>query len=294
MITGISKANPSVLSSVAGIVFESKACLNDAFPECKNIGEIAEALRKSPRPWSVLLTDHPLALFTMHISDTEATLDKFHPLGVGSVQEVIPPLLKDLEQMKIRTLTLNAPEEFADPLTSMGFQSRGSAVRFSGPITQTTFMPILPLTNPDQKGLLPLAELMRESYAKSKEATRFADSSLCEKHLREIMTGSRGAFLAEASFISSTPGTGNVVSAALVTSAAPEEAALAELFTHPLYRARGLATTELQSGMNRLAKSGVSRLSAWVAEDHEVMRRLLSKLGLKQDRTRVQVTRTIQ
>lgn len=294
MITNLSKAQPSVLTNISGLVFENKACLNETFPGSTSAAEISEAFKRSRHAWSVLLADRPVALFTMQTSDTTATLDRFQPLGSASLQETVPLLLHDLLQMKIRTLTLNAREEFAEPLANLGFQIIGASARFSGPVVETTFMPTLPITNPGQKDLVSLAALMRKSYAKSKQATRFADSSLCERHLQAIMTGSSGVFLPEASFISSTPGTGNVVSAAMIVSVSPEEAIVAELFTHPLYRARGLATIELQSGMNRLAKRGVRRLSAWVGEDHEVARRLLAKLGLKQDARRVQLTKAIQ
>ncbi len=85
------------------------------------------------------------------------------------------------------------------------------------------------------------------------------------------------------------------MSACLVTRVSPAEANVSQLFTHPLYRARGLATTEIASAMNSLVKEGkgVTRLTVWSPEANEVMKRLLDKMGFAQDRRLVEMTSRI-
>ena len=70
----------------------------------------------------------------------------------------------------------------------------------------------------------------------------------------------------------------------MVTSGESGSATVAYLFTHPLYRARGLATTEIVMGMNSLMKRGVSNLNVWVVDVDLVSRRLFGKLGFSEGR----------
>lgn len=293
MISGTPKVNPKVIDSVAELVFQNKPYLNEVFPACKNPAEIAGILRSSQSSWSVLVTDLPVALFNLQTSGQEGTITALSLLGENNVQNVIPLLLKDLGERKIRTVRSEVPEEQLDSLVNLGFQSNGAQLRFSGPIIETTFMPILPLTNPAQKDLPALAKLLHESYKKSPEPNRFGDQLATEKYLQDTMSGMRGDFLADASFISSTPARWEVVSACLITSSSPGMATVSEIFTHPLYRARGLATLEIQSVMNGLTKRGIRTLSICIPENHDVMRRLLAKLGMKQDRRTVRVSKQI-
>jgi GNAT superfamily N-acetyltransferase len=292
VITPISKTNSSVLHTVSQFIFENRANLNDALPECGDLREVAEALQGSQAQWSILQTNRPLALFNLQTTDTRVELERFCLLDQSSLREAVTALLGDLAGTKFRSLTMNVQEELVDPLASLGFKSGGGLLRFSRQITETVLMPILPLTNLDQRDLSTLAELMLTSYDTSTNR-EFNDTTSAEKYLQDIMAGWRGDFIDEASFISSTPGTRNVVSACLVTSPIPKEATIVELFTHPLYRARGLATTEIASAMNRLAKRGFHTVTAWLPEGHEIMYRLLMKLGLKQDRKLIHVMREI-
>jgi predicted GNAT family acetyltransferase len=67
------------------------------------------------------------------------------------------------------------------------------------------------------------------------------------------------------------------------------------VFTHPLYRARGLATAEISSAMNRLVNEGkgVSRLTVLKPETNDVVKRLLDKMGFAQDRKLVEMSSRI-
>jgi predicted GNAT family acetyltransferase len=108
-----------------------------------------------------------------------------------------------------------------------------------------------------------------------------------ERTLRDIISGAQGTFLAESSFISKA--SDKVVSACLVTASGTGIANVVELFTHPLYRARGLATTEIAMSMNRLRKAHFSTLRVLVKEEDGVARRLFEKLGFKKDLRLVQM-----
>jgi predicted GNAT family acetyltransferase len=101
------------------------------------------------------------------------------------------------------------------------------------------------------------------------------------------MIGLHGTYAAEASLVSGS--TLNMVSACFVTLSSPREALVAELFTHPLYRARGLATTEVATAMNRLLNRGVQTLAVRFSENDEIAKRLFAKLGFKQENKRVEM-----
>jgi GNAT superfamily N-acetyltransferase len=239
------------------------------------------------------VTGLPVALFNLQTSGQEGSITRFSLLGENNVQTIIPFLLNDLREMKIRAVRFEVPEEQSDSFVNLGFQTDGTQLGLFGQINETIFMPILPLTNPTQKDLPTLAKLLHESYTKSPEANRFRDQLAAEKYLQDTLGGMNGDFLADASFISSTPARWEVVSACLIISSSPGTATVSEVFTHPLYRARGLATVEVQSAMNRLIKHGIRTLSACIPENHDVMRRLLTKLGMKQDRRIVRVSKLI-
>jgi hypothetical protein len=140
-------------------------------------------------------------------------------------------------------------------------------------------MPILPLSNPTERDISALAKLMQQSYARNKEKL-VSDPSI-ERNLHDIMTGIKGTFLPESSFISKA--TDKIASACLITSTGTRTANIEEMFTHPLYGARGLATTEIAMSMNRLQRKQITALNVWLEETDEVARRLFEKLGFKKD-----------
>jgi predicted GNAT family acetyltransferase len=122
--------------------------------------------------------------------------------------------------------------------------------------------------------------LLYEAY-KGSLAKRFSSIEMVESSLRETMQGLHGTYLAAASFVSGA--LPNIVSACLITLDEANVANVIELFTHPLYRARGLATTELAAGMNWLIKNKVERLRAEIQSSDDVSRRLFAKIGLKEN-----------
>ena len=84
------------------------------------------------------------------------------------------------------------------------------------------------------------------------------------------------------------------MSACFVTIESTTVARVAEMFTHPLYRARGLATTEIASSMNKLIKRGFSKMTAWVPANDDVTRRLFGKLGFKEDGKLAELTHALR
>jgi len=83
-------------------------------------------------------------------------------------------------------------------------------------------------------------------------------------------------FLSDCSFISRARD--QVVSACLV-SGSSSKAEVVDLLTHPLYRARRLAYTELSMAMNRLLKRNVKQVWTTVDSKDEVAIRLFTKRG---------------
>jgi len=291
MITRTSKASSDILGQTVEFIVENGAYMKEAFPQCSNKEELVSGLRKTPEQWSILHTDRPVALFLLQLSDVNAVVDKFYPAPSISYESLVPNLRLDLKKAKIQSLMLRVPEEMVEALEKNGFERRRFIVKFVGPVIETKLMPILPLVSPTERDIPALAKLMHESYEKGAESRLLAVSS-AERKLHEIMSGLHGAYAAEASLISGT--TLNVVSACFVTLSSPREALVAELFTHPLYRARGLATTEVATAMNRLLKRGVQTLTVRFGENNEIAGRLFAKLGFKQERKLAEMVTIIQ
>jgi ribosomal protein S18 acetylase RimI-like enzyme len=277
MIMAISKATPDVVNHVASFVLANKTFTSQAFMDCTSKSEVADALVKSSSPWSILVTDRPIAVFSLYISDSSATLEQFCPESQDSLKAIVFSLQDHLKRMKVQTFTIDLPEDLSGLLGDCGLDRRASLARLVGKVVETDFMPILPLSNPTQKDISVLARLAYDSYDKT--GFRLSDVASAERMLNDIWGGLRGAFLANSSFISNA--SGKIVSGCLLSSNGPNAARIVELFTHPLYRARGLATAEVATSMNQLSKSGVSTVSVTVGEDNEVAKRLFSKLAFR-------------
>lgn len=291
MITRISKASSDLLGQTAEFIVENGAYMKEAFSQCSNKAELLSELRKNPEQWNILHTDRPIALFSLQLSDADAVVDRFYPAPSISYESLVPNLRVDLKKAKIQSLTLRVPEEMVEALEKVGFEKRRFIVKFVGQVIETKLMPILPLVSPTERDIPTLAKLMHESYEKSAEE-KLPSVSFAERRLHEIMSGLHGVYMAEASLISAT--TLNMVSACFVTLSSPREALVAELFTHPLYRARSLATTEVATSMNRLLKRGVRTLAVRFNENNEIAGRLFVKLGFKQERKLAEMVTVIQ
>ena len=291
MITRTSKASSDTLEQTAEFIVENGAYMKEAFPQCSNKEELVSELRNTTEHWNILHTDRPVALFTLQLSGADAVVDKVYSASAISDELFVSNLRFDLKKAKVHSLTLRVPKEMAKALENSGFERRRLLVKFVGHVIETKLMPILPLVNPTERDIPALAKLMHESYEKSAEE-KLRGLFFAEEQLREIMTGRQGVYVAEASLISGT--TINVVSACFVTLSSPREALVAQLFTHPLYRARGLATTEVATAMNRLLKRGVQTLSVQFGENNEIAGRLFTKLGFKQERKLAEMVTIIQ
>ncbi len=143
-------------------------------------------------------------------------------------------------------------------------------------------MQLLPLSNPIEKDIPELSRLMFEAYAESKY-NKYADPAVAERNLRALMSRKERTFLRSSSFISKAGD--KIVSACLITGE-HVGATVSELFTHPLYRARGLATAELTTCMNSLARARVA-----VDEKNDLVIRLLSKIGFTEETRATLMTR---
>ncbi|MGD0177464.1 MAG: GNAT family N-acetyltransferase [Candidatus Bathyarchaeia archaeon] len=291
MITRTAKASSGLLSQAADLIVENRIYLKETFPQCSNKTEVQSELKRSPEEWNLLFTDQLAALFTLHLSDTEAAIGKFLPSPSLPFDSLVPSLQQDLKRMKIGLLTLHVPEEMSEPLVKNGFEKRRILVKLHGPTVETKLMPILPLNSPKPRDLPILAKLMYDSYEKGSEP-KLSSVASAERLLSGIMNGIHGPYAAEASLTSGA--TQNIVSACFITLPSPTEAHVAQLYTHPLYRARGLATTEVATGMNKLVKRGVQTLTVWLGEDNEIAGRLFAKLGFKLQQKLVEMVSRIQ
>jgi ribosomal protein S18 acetylase RimI-like enzyme len=286
MLTSVSKISADALDYMASFTFANKPFMNHAFPQCDSKSALIEALKKGGDRWSVLLSAQPLALFTLRTSNATAIVEHFSPESPDVIATAISGLRDHLIKRKVQEIEMNASEDFAEPLSRNGFEKRNTLLRFGVSVVQANIMPILPLSNPTERDIPALAKLMQESYARNREKL-VSDHSI-ETKLHDIMTGIKGTFLPESSFISKAAD--KVVSACLITSTGTRTANIEAIFTHPLHRARGLATIEITMSMNRLQRKEITVLNVWLEETDEVARRLFEKLGFKKDLRIVQMS----
>ena len=291
MITKLSKTSAETLDYIAEFVFTNKPFLNQSFPLCDSKTSLREALMRSGDRWTVLISDQPIALLAMRTVGATAIVERFCPATPDVIPATTSALREYLSRLKAAELEMKVSEDLAESFAKNGFEKRSALLRLTANVVETKTMPILPLSNPTGKDIPALANLMLESYAKSNEK-RSSEPAEAERELREIMTEARGPFLPDSSFISKAAD--KIVSACFLTLTESVTGDIIELFTHPLYRARGLATTEIALSMNRLLKRKIPTLSVWLSESNDVAKRLFSKLNFKEDSRLRQVAMRIQ
>jgi GNAT superfamily N-acetyltransferase len=284
MLVKASRCSVKVLDDAAKLVYKRENLQNEFFPLCNNLSEVGKALVASDC-WFVLADKESMAVLRLETSERTAKVGQMCVNDGASLESVLTSLRRDLREMKISNLVLRVAPEDADQYTPLGFTRGHTYHRFSRIPTQSNMIPILPLVNVSQRELRFLSESMYAAYAKTSDA--ISDTQSAKGMLRAIMTGGKGEYLPNASFASGA--IPNLVSACLLTVESPGEVKIEQLFTHPLYRARGLATTEVAAAMNRLASAGVERLILWSQDGNDVVRRLLTKMGFQQDRTVVEM-----
>lgn len=284
MITKASKCPTDVLERVSNFVYKNGDFAKENFSLCSTPIEVTRALASSDS-WYILATNRPTALFKLQISEPMANISQICVNSDDSLEAAVSSLRQDLRNMRITDITVRVAPNDMESLNASGFEKRVSYVKFARVPAETKMMPILPLVNATQKELPLLSRLMYDAYAKTDHV--FSDIQSAEKSLRSIMSGVQGRYLLDASFASGA--FQNLVSACLLTVDSPGEAKITQLFTHPLYRARGLATTEIAAAMNRLVASGIGNLIVWNRESDDVLRRLLIKMDFKEDRRVVEM-----
>jgi GNAT superfamily N-acetyltransferase len=283
MITRISKLPREALDQIGQLALQNLRFLDDWIPEHSNVESVVKALRSAENSWSVLTADRPLAIFKLDINEKQASLQGFCPINEssGSLPSSISTLRNDIFKMGPTQITVEVPTSICEPFVTNGFEKDSDLVRFSGRPIVMKMLPILRLSNVTEREIHDLSTLLYEAYEGSAEK-KFSGVETAESSLREIMRGRHGRYVSEASFLSGA--LPNIVSACLITIDEANVANVAELFTDPLYRARGLATIELAAGMNWLVQNNVGVLTAWIRGSNDVARRLFDKIGLKEDK----------
>ncbi|HUK28344.1 MAG TPA: GNAT family N-acetyltransferase [Candidatus Acidoferrales bacterium] len=279
MITKTSKLSEQELKHATEIILQYPTFAKNIRPSTNE--EIARLFKDPKNSWYTLTADDAIAVFKLTLRQKLASVDHF---CVPSDQaepytKLISTLHKDLQRIGAARIKINVPKNMAEAFVIDGFKQTNEFLEFSGQPIETRMMPILRLTNPTQREAHEISKLLFEAYS-AKPVNRFPTPESAELALQEIMEGKQGRYLTDASFVSGA--TPNIVSACLITLGEGNVAKVTELFTHPLYRARGLATTELAAAMNWLIKNKVEALEAVVENSNVVVRRLFTKVGLKE------------
>jgi len=286
MITKTSKCSQNILQSATDLLRS-----NPDFAK-RNFGspdgaEIARTLAASDK-WHVEVDDRgPLAVFRIETYGSKATISELYLKDDDAV--VAPILSKDLHGMGLSEIAFRISPSNEQAFAAVGFKRRDVYLRFSRAPAEIKMMPMLPLTNVTQKEIPVLSRVMFDAYANTGDG--FSDAETAEKSLRTIVSGLAGRYLSNASFASGA--LPNLVSACLITEYSPSEARITQVFTHPLYRARGLATVEIASGLSRLLGAGVQRVIVWNKESNGVVTRLLTKMEFKEDERVTEMTSSV-
>jgi len=156
--------------------------------------------------------------------------------------------------------TIIAPVELVTALVKSGFESRGTEARISIAPRESRPMQLLPMSEPSEEDIPELSRVMYEAYLASK-FVKYSDVAAAEKNLRSLISDMNTDPIQKNSFMSKA---GDKIVIACLIKGEYSGATATELFTHPLYRARALATTELTACMNSLALSKVPLLRASV------------------------------
>jgi RimJ/RimL family protein N-acetyltransferase len=288
MISRISKLSREALDQIGQLALQNSFLLDDWIPKHSNVEQVVKVLTDTEKPWSVLSADGPLAIFKLGVHEKHANLQGFCPINESaeSLQSTISTLRNDIFEMGATQIRVEVSNNIMEPFVMNGFEKESDLVRFSGRPIVMKMMPLLRLSNATDTEIHDLSKLLYQAYEGSKEK-KFSSVDTAESSLRKIMRGEQGRYVSDASFVSGV--LPNIVSACLITLDGANGAKVAELFTHPLYRARGLATTELAAGMNWLVKNNVDVLTAWIRSSNDVARRLFAKIGLKEDKQLVEL-----
>jgi len=290
MLVKASKCPADIMQNVSNFIYMREDFRKENLPRCSTPAEIGRELTASDS-WFVFADRQPtaklviIAVFKLERAGQTAKLSQLCVNNDDSFDSVISGLRREFGELRISNLCLRVRPADVARYAAKGFERGDTYDRFSRTPAESNMIPILPLTSVALKDLSVLAKLMYAAYAKTKYG--FPDMQSAEEILRATMSGDKGEYLSNASFASGGPP--NLVSACLITADAPGDAKIEQLFTHPLYRARGLATTEIAAGMNCLTASGVKSLSAWDRQSNDVVRRLLTKMGFRQDQTAVEM-----
>jgi len=289
MIARVEKASSELLDQTANMVLGNESYRSELFPASVDKASLLVTLRKLGPEWTLLTQEHTFALFALTEIQGRGSVDHVCLKTPETISSFASELTDELEKTSMMDISITLDVSLAEKLTAQGFAEAKTVTNFSRQISETQFMPILPLTNPTSRDAPALAKLMHEAYAKSR-TPKYPSSEFAEKRLHEVMSSSE--YLADCSFIS---GSGvNYVSACFVTSPSDGTAYITELFTHPLYRARGLATAEIAMAMNRLVPRNYSKLNVWVDDTNGVACRLFSKLSFNQMGKRRTVSKNLK
>jgi ribosomal protein S18 acetylase RimI-like enzyme len=261
MIRKVVELDTDLVDQAAELILRNDAYRRYCFPTCEDTKQIATALRKLTSDWRSVVQDRVLAVFSIDKSNKRLSNMCIKP---GAVELVVSEILSVLSVTEA-----NSPLELGDVWIRHGFQKGVTQVQFVRTPQESSIMQLLPLTNPTLSDLQAISRLMVEVYS-----GKYVDAKDAERHLRNLMNTKD--FLNDCSFISKARD--QVVSACLV-SGSSVRAEVVELLTHPLYRARRLAYTELSMAMNRLLKRRVAQLWATVDSENKVAVRLFSKHG---------------
>lgn len=166
------------------------------------------------------------------------------------------------------------------PVEKSELSDAGGKIRFFSPPKKTDSARLLPIRTVRPSDQEQIAELMQESYTVwyGSDTPRQLDLDQSREFVKSFFNS---MVFEEASLVSGPPG--KIVSALLISRPPVERTPqIFDVFTHPLYRSRGLATSLIEECLNLLGGLSKPGLEAIVDARNERIIRILRKLGFSE------------
>src|SRR5208282_278726 len=185
MITRVEKASSEILDQIASLVLANESYRRESFPTSADKISLLATFRKLGPQWTILTHEQTLALFALSEIQWHGSIDHLCLRTPDTITSFASELSNELEKTPITDISLTTNVGLAERLVVQGFMIKSTVINFSRQISETQFMPILPLTNPKSKDLPALAKLMHEAYAKGR-IPKYASSDEAAKRLQEV------------------------------------------------------------------------------------------------------------
>src|SRR5208282_6403555 len=145
MITRVEKASSEILDQIASLVLANESYRRESFPTSADKISLLATFRKLGPQWTILTHEQTLALFTLSELQGHGSIEYLCLRTPETITTFVSELINELEKTPITNISLTTNVSLAERLVDQGFTKKSTMINFSRQISETQFMPILPL-----------------------------------------------------------------------------------------------------------------------------------------------------